>query len=350
MSMDSGSGGNTAVLDEPVPPAPEPETTDNRRRKLIILGIIGALILIIGSLFAWYLITRKPITALPGISAEAMPHYRYSIYGIQAPLGVAASPEGDKIYVTQSAGKRTVLEFDHAGKLLATLAPPASTGAAHVPVYVALNPTNGDVYVTDRMTAAIYVYTSDGTYLRTFKPTNLTGAWAPLGIAFDKQGNVYVSEVGGKSHRILGIDPTGKVFRTLIATDQDLSFPNGIAVDDKGTVLVSDSNNGRLLAFDKDGKVFATVNRGIGNGDLGLPRGVATDDSARVFVVDATNQTVHIYRLGDEGTNKVAFVGAFGDEGIADGLFEYPNGVATDNRSDIYVTDRENGRLQVWSF
>jgi hypothetical protein len=45
----------------------------------------------------------------------------------------------------------------------------------------------------------------------------------------------------------------------------------------------------------------------------------------------------------------MSFIGTFGDEGIADGQFEYPNGIATDSRSTIYVTDRENGRVQVWS-
>ncbi len=30
--------------------------------------------------------------------------------------------------------------------------------------------------------------------------------------------------------------------------------------------------------------------------------------------------------------------------------FEYPNGVAADNDSRIYVTDRENNRVQVWSY
>ncbi len=321
-----------------------------RRRRLIVLAIIGVLLLIVTSLFAWYLITRKPITAIPILSRESMPHYNYSIYGVTQPLGVAVSPDGERVYVTQSGGTRTVLEFDHSGHVLATLTPPKSAGAAHVPVYIAINPQTNDVYVTDRMTSAIYVYTANGTYLRTFKPTGLTGSWAPLGITFASDGVMYVTEVGGKSHRILVIDPTGKVAREVVGADQPMTFPNGIGVSPDGIAVVADGNNGRLLAFDPDGKLVGAVNRGIGEGDLGLPRGVAFDDSGRVYVVDTTNQTVHVYRLGDKGSNTITFVGAFGDEGVADGLFEYPNGIATDTRSDIYITDRENGRVQVWSY
>ena len=321
-----------------------------RRRRLIILAMIGVLLLLVTSLFAWYLITRKPITALPILSRESMPHYNYSIYGVTQPLGVAVTPDGEHVYVTQSGGKRTVLEFDHSGHVVASLVPPTSTGAAHVPVYVAINPQTTDVYVTDRMTSAIYVYTANGTYIRTFKPTGLTGSWAPLGITFASDGTMYVTEVGGKTHRIVVIDPSGKVVREIVGADQPMTFPNGIAVNSDGVVVVADGNNGRLLAFDPAGKLVGAVNRGIGEGDLGLPRGVALDDSGRIFVVDTTNQTVHVYRLGDKGSNTIAFIGAFGDEGVADGLFEYPNGVATDTRSDIYITDRENGRIQVWSF
>jgi len=44
------------------------------------------------------------------------------------------------------------------------------------------------------------------------------------------------------------------------------------------------------------------------------------------------------------------YIGSFGNEGQTDGTFEYPNGVATDTRAHIYVTDRENNRLQVWGY
>jgi tripartite motif-containing protein 71 len=348
MSTIDGGQSGVAVLDPE--PAPEAAPDRKRKRRLIILAIIVALVVIVGSLFAWYLITRKPISSLPILSREGMPQYSYSIYGVSKPLGVAVSPDGQRIYVTQSDGKRTTLLYDHDGKLVATLAPPTSTGAAHVPVYVAINPTNNDVYVTDRLTAAMYVYNAAGVYQRTFTPPKSIGTWAPLGVAFDAAGNLYVTEVGGKVHRVLVFDGSGAVVRTLTPTDTGMVFPNGLAVDGAGDVVVTDSNNGRALAFSPTGAVIASVNRGIADGDLGMPRGIAADDSGRLFVVDTTNQAVHVYRLGEVGSNKVVFVGSFGTEGVKDGEFEYPNGIATDSRSHIYITDRENGRVQVWSY
>ena len=347
----SGGGGGLAILDQPADPAPEPTPpANNRRRKVIALIVIAVLLLLVLAAFAWYLITRKPITALPGLSNEAMPRFSYAIYNVTQPMGVAVNDDGSKVYVTQAGGDRSTILFDHTGKQLAKLTPPKSTGPNHVPVYVAINPTNHNVYVTDRMTGSIYVYTENGTYLHPLKPKSIKGIWMPLGLTFAPDGTLYVGDVAGAQHRVLEIDSTGTITQTFTVKKLALNFPNGMAVDADGHLLVADSNNGRLLAFDKDGKVIASVNRGAGEGDLGLPRGVAVDDSGRIFVVDTTNQSVHVYRLNVSDTTTFTFVGAFGDEGITDGAFAFPNGAASDNRAEVYITDRENGRVQVWSF
>jgi DNA-binding beta-propeller fold protein YncE len=352
MSITDGGSGGVAVLDGPPAPAPEPEEKDKRRRLKIILAIIGALLLLVVSVLIWYLITHKPLNALPGLGSEAMPAYQYSIYGSAKPLGVAVSADGERIYVTQGGGKRTVLVYDHEGTLIKTLVPPAdpkNPKAGHAPSYVALNPVDGTVVVTDSVARAAYVYDSEGNYKRTMKPVGLKGTWVPLSVAFSPSGDLYVTEVGGKQHRVLVFDQFDRVTRTIVPTDEPLSFPNGVAIDKAGNVFVSDSNNGRMLAFDGEGHVVGAANRGIGEGDLGLPRGIAADSGDRVYVVDTTNQGIRAYKLAGDGSNKVTFIGAFGDEGIADGLFEYPNGIATDSRSNVYITDRENGRIQVWS-
>jgi DNA-binding beta-propeller fold protein YncE len=313
---------------------------------LVIVMIIFALI------FAWYLMNRKPLTELPGLSVAKVPHYQFSIYGVSHPLGVAATATGDRIYVTQSDGERTVRIFNRAGKPVGTLNPPKSTGPSHMPIYVAINPTTQDVYVSDRSAAAIYIYDAAGKYLRTFAPKgNLGGKWNPLGLAFGPDGTLYATDVRSvpaKSQRILVFAPDGTLVRSMGAPGQ-LSFPNGVVVDSQGNLQVSDSNNGRLVIFDPTGKVKATISRGIGEGDLGLPRGAAVDDSGRLFVADTSDHMVRVYTI-DKSKATPTYVGSFGTEGQTDGTFEYPNGVATDSRARVYVTDRENNRLQVWGY
>jgi len=323
----------------------------SKKRKGIIAGLAIAL-LILALLFVWYLLNRKPLSELPGLSDTKLPHYEFSIYGSTKPLGVAANTTGDRIYVTESDGQRVVRVYDRAGQKTGILTPPASTGKSHMPMYVAINPTTQDVYVSDRFTSSIYVYDEKGTYLRTFAPKgDLGGKWNPLGLAFAPDGTLYVTDVQGlttKTHRVVAFKPDGTLARSLGAPGQ-LNFPNGIVVDAQGNIEVSDSNNGRVVIFGQYGKLLATISQGIGEGDLGLPRGAAVDDAGRLYVADTSDHQIRVYRI-QESKATPTYIGSFGTEGQVDGTFEYPNGVATDKRAHVYITDRENNRVQVWGY
>ena len=189
--------------------------------------------------------------------------------------------------------------------------------------------------------------------MRTFAPKgNLGGQWAPLGLAFAPDGTFYVTDVRGltsKNHRVVVFGPGGTLIRSMGKPGQ-LNYPNGIVVDTHGNIEVSDSNNGRLVVFNVAGKMLATISRGIGEGDLGLPRGAAVDDSGRLYVADTTDHMVRVFAIGTTTKPAPAFIASFGDEGQLDGKFEYPNGVATDKRAHVYITDRENNRVQVWGY
>jgi sugar lactone lactonase YvrE len=219
--------------------------------------------------------------------------------------------------------------------------------------YVALDPTNGDIVVSDRLAKAIYVYNSEGSYIRTIQPDSLKATWEPLGIAVAPDGTLYVADVREKGgQQIVALDGDGNVSRTLAITAKDadpLNYPNAMAVDDKGNLVVADSNNGRILLFDTDGKPSVVAGPGVAEGDVGMPRGVVFDESGQLLVVDTVNHVVDIYRPADEG-GKAEFVGKFGVEGVADGQFEYPNGITKDTRAKVYVADRVNNRVQVWSY
>jgi len=328
-------------------------TKMSKKRKAKIAALLIALV-ILALLFAWYLMNRKPLSELPGLSAAKVPGYQFSIYGTSHPLGVAATDSGDRIYVTQSDGPRVVAVFDRAGKALGTLKPPASTGKTHLPMYVAINPTTQDVYVSDRTTRVIYIYDKNGTFVRTFAPKGDLGEggkWNPLGLAFAPDGTLYATDVrgeGAKTHRVAVFGPDGTLVRSMGAPGQ-LSFPNGVVVDNQGNIEVTDSNNGRLVVFSPYGKLLATITQGVGEGDLGLPRGAAVDDAGRLFVADTSDHQIRVYTI-DESKATPTYVGSFGEEGQIDATFEYPNGVATDKRAHIYITDRENNRVQVWGY
>lgn len=319
----------------------------SRRATVILLIIILLLLALVAGIFVWYLITRKPITALPGISQDVPPHYSHSLYGAVAPLGVAVTPDGARVYVTQSDGDRNVVVFSRDGQKVGTLNPPKSTGHIHMPLYVAINPVTHDVYVSDRTTGAIYVYNEAGKFVRTMAHKGYTDVWTPLALAFDSSQNLYVTQAQPKTNTVSVFDPHGVLVRT-IKTPVMMSFPNGLAISSKGLIAITDSNNGRAMVLGPDGKVGWTIGSGSAPGDLGLPRGAAFDSQGHLVVVDTTDQDARVYNLNSNGV--VSYVGLFGDQGSGDGLFQYPNGAAADGRAQVYITDRVNNRVQVWSY
>jgi len=300
---------------------------------------------------AWYLVFRQPIPVppLPVIPESQVPTYATAVYGMQRPSGVAVSPSGDRIYVSQSEGDRFGLVFDGSGDKVGTMAPPAATGTDHAPAYLAVDPLTDEVYISDRLAGTVYIYDRDGVYQRELTLAVPRQGWQPLGLAFDKAGNLYVTDLSGPYQKVLVIDRTAKVVRT-IGENEKLSFPNGVAVDGAGNVYVTDSNNGRLLMFDQQGAVRGQVGRGSGQGNLGLPRGLAVDESGRIFVADASGQGIFIYRAPSGDSRRLEYLGFVGGQGAGDALFQYPNTAAIDARGRLYVADTFNDRVQIWSY
>lgn len=325
----------------------DPGKRRRRRKALILFLLFLGLVLLLG-VAIWYLLFRQPINPLPPIPATQIPAYSTSIYGAKRPIGVAVSPTGDRIYVTQGAATGFGVVFDSAGTEIGKMTPPES-GTDHQLVYAAVDPVAEEVYVTDRIAGTVYIFDRDGAYLRELPLETPIPGWQPVGLAFDPAGNLYVTDFSGPFQKIQVIDRTGVVTRTLGETE-NLNFPNGIAVDGAGTLYVTDSNNGRLITYDVDGKSTVRIGRGAGQGNLGLPRGLAIDSSNRIFSVDTSAQGVLIYRTPGSQDQQVEYLGSFGVPGAADGQFAFPNDVGIDSRGRVYVTDTFNDRVQIWSY
>ncbi len=315
-----------------------------KKRWIILTGLVCGL-MIISTLWIYYLTTRKPLAdALPGapLVDTLQPHYLFSIYGVDKPLGVASDASGTRADVTESGGKQQIKVFDRDGEFLSTLASDGESLVGRTPIYVAVSPAD-EIYVSDRQQRALLVYSQAGEQVRTVtQPSGIDG-WTPLGMSFAGD-TLLVTDVTERNHRVVVADSDGNVRLAFGAEGKDPGqfwFPNGIEADKEGRIYVSDGNNGRLQVFDAQGQLLYKI------GGLNLPRGMATDDQGRLYVADAVGQRILVYNLN---TQPIELLYEFGDLGLGDGEFNYPNDIAVDSSGRIYVADRENNRVQVWSY
>lgn len=315
-----------------------------RQKLLAAIAAVLALIVLIVAILVWYLIFRQPLSQLPGLNVAIPPNYSYSISDVQKPIGVAVDDANGRVYVTQSDGDRKVKVFAIDGTPLGELQPPED-GFSHVSTYVAVDPTTQRVYVTDRGSNSLYVYGSDGEYVDVLRPAD-EKVWGPLGITISKDGVIYVANANSNPMRIIAMKADGTVLR-VIGAAEGLSYPNGLAILDDGGLAVADSNHARVLIYNADGTLRGQLAQGEADAAMGMPRGLAVGAKGVLYIVDTTNSIVRMYKAGANDVPEYSTM--FGQLGDLDGQFVFPNGIATDSHGHIFVTDRENNRLQVWT-
>jgi len=158
--------------------------------------------------------------------------------------------------------------------------------------------------------------------------------------------------------------------------------PHTLAIDSLGNVYVVDMRNYRIQKFTSSGAfITAWGDSSMFSGDVA---GIAIDDDDFVYVVDRaahralkfTSAGVHVlswnitessfgcaispstgnlwivvtgYNRFEEWTNTGTYVSTWGTEGSGDGQLIYPYDLAFDSHGDVYVTDRNNFRIQKFS-
>jgi DNA-binding beta-propeller fold protein YncE len=179
----------------------------------------------------------------------------------------------------------------------------------------------------------------------------------PYGIAVDKEGFVYVTDV--RNSRVQKFTGDGEFVTEWGGKGKErFEKPVGIAVDGGGSVFISDYDADNVKKFDKKGRFVSRWGKnGVNDGEFDSPSDIAADSEGRVYVVDLYNHRVQKFdRHG-------RFVKAWGKEGKVDelhsilspffskekpGEFYYPAKIASGG-GKIYVSDSYNNRVQVFS-
>lgn len=237
-----------------------------------------------------------------------------------------------------------------------------TSGSLNQPAKVAVDQSNGDVYVTDAGNKMVKKYDKGGNYISTFSLA-LTGA--PVGIAVDST-NIFVGDstnkcvwIYNKSGAYADLSGTGTSHKLGGASGVGVTMPNSVAVAPSGHIFVCDGDNDKVYIYNANG----TMNSSFGgsgpganvSGDtsptviyMNYPSGVAMGSSSTAsgivtqnfFLVDQGNYRVlKLHYAYSSYTNAITTAPTFdgyeaysgSGKGDAFGYFLRPAGVAWDS-------------------
>ncbi len=258
------------------------------------------------------------------------------------PLGVAVTPEGDLVAVSDQ-GLNQLFIFDLAANRMHTITREVLGDA---PGGVAVH--QGQIWVTVPQRKIALSFGRDGRPLRAIE---LADCERPVGLAIDgARGLLYVSDTSspqGDGHTVhVHALESGKHERQLGKKgngEGELFFPTFLALAPGGGVLVADTMNARVMEFGPDGAFVRQFGeRGDRFGQFDKPKGVALDSFGNVYVVDSFFGAVQIF---NRDAKLLLF---FGGPGDSPGFLANPAGIAIDAKNRIYVANGLNYRVDVY--
>ena len=215
----------------------------------------------------------------------------------------------------------------------------SSAGMFDGPWGVAVNERN-EIAVTDRDNNRVQIFSSDGTYLRSFSSAgDQEGEFnEPTGIAYLNNGNIVVAD--SINDRLQIFTEQGK-YLTQIGSegnlDHQFDYPWGLSVDSDGDIIVADSDNKLIKIFTPSGQFL----RKFGGEDLLVDPCHCIQKDQYFIVSDYGDQCIKVFNTGGD------FLYKFGNEGEGDGEFNGPHCLSVDKAGHLMVCDSENDRVQI---
>jgi len=192
---------------------------------------------------------------------------------------------------------------------------------------------------------------------------------APVGIAVDGSGNLFIAETSNVVRKVsssgiintfAGGAPTGQLGDGGPATAANMC-PDGLTTDAAGNLYIADACNGRIRKVTPAGMI-GTVAGGApppttfpyDNGDGGpatkaivSPVGIAVDGAGNLFILEGGS----VRKVSGGIINTIAGtnqVGYSGDGGPAtQATFNAPRGIAVDSAGRVYVAELNNAVVRV---
>ena len=167
----------------------------------------------------------------------------------------------------------------------------------------------------------------------------------PSGVAVDSMDRVYVYQRLGPP--VVVFDRDGQYVKSWERRDGVPLDAHHIHIGPDDTVYLTDRDAHQVLIYDTDGNLqrsLGTRDRAAMQAPFNHPADVCVAPSGELYVADGYgNSSVH--RFSADGDH----ISSFGSPGSGPGQFRVPHSVSVSQDGRIYVADRENNRVQVFT-
>jgi DNA-binding beta-propeller fold protein YncE len=218
----------------------------------------------------------------------------------------------------------------------------------------------GTLYVTDHDDDRIEEFTGLGTFLGEFGSYGLGDAElvSPEGIAATAQGLVYVADTRNDRVEEFAAAAVAPPAPPPLVTQWgshgsgpgQFDDPRDVVADrSSGSILVIDENNHRVERFDASGGFLA---------QFAVPDLNAVFGDGQRIAVDAATGVIYVFNFGTDSASVTRVekyspngtpLGQFGSYGTGPGQFGGVTGLSVDSHGNVYVADKANGRVSVFS-
>jgi sugar lactone lactonase YvrE len=210
----------------------------------------------------------------------------------------------------------------------------AANNGLNAPLLVAVD-GSGNVYVSDSDVGVFKETPSAGGYTQSIVAK--TGLKNPSWVSVDGCGNVYIAD--SDNNRVLkeAVSPGGYAQSVVAdAATNGLSYPTGVAVDGSGNVYIADGNQVLKETLSAGSYTQSIVADAATNG-ISDPTGIAVDGSGNVYIAVIGTYPGQVLK-------ETLSAGGYTQSVLADGLFD-PMGVAVDGSGNVYIVDSGNNRV-----
>lgn len=202
--------------------------------------------------------------------------------------------------------------------------------------------STGDILVADTGNSRIRIFTSDGVLIKSIG--RLIDMRTPIGIAVDKNDEIYFSEMGAPYIKRLNFAGSPLPPIQLKYSGDDVPHPGRMCVDRSGKLYVTDRAAPRVFIISISDGDMREIRQVVKKDEPKWKvQDVVVDEKGNVFIISSQGLAVHVFDSAG------VHLRSFGTHGPKEQEFSFPTAAAIGPEGNLWVVDSFRQEIKIFS-